>query len=77
MLKQQMLHPLLINFDNNLVLLLQILQLPVLVPELGLLVLKALLLDYPEVRNLLLLLLELVESSVLLPKGRGGWGEEW
>ena len=62
-----MLHALLVRLDYHLVLLLQVLQLPLLIPQIRLLILQILLLHNPKVIQLLTLLLELVERRVLLP----------
>jgi hypothetical protein len=63
-LVQQVLDSLLVDLDLNLVLLFQVLQLSLLVAQLSLLVLDLLLLDDPEVVELLALLLELIEVAV-------------
>lgn len=66
MLVEQVLHALLVDLDLHLVLLLEVLQLALLVPKLGLRVLQLLLLHDPEVVEFLALLLELVEVALLL-----------
>jgi hypothetical protein len=65
-LVQQVLNSLLVDLDLNLVLLFQVLQLSLLVAQLSFLVFYLLLLDDPEVVELLALLLELIEVAVFL-----------
>jgi hypothetical protein len=66
-LEDQVLDPLLVYFDFDFMLLREILQLPLLVPQLGLLIFQLLLANDPEVVDSLSLILVKTSKVLLLP----------